>query len=55
MKEIWKPIEGFEHYHISNYGRVINSITGKLLKQQNNGKGYMHVTDVEVPEKYYGY
>lgn len=43
MKEIWKPIEGFEHYHISNYGRVINSITGKLLKQQNNGKGYMHV------------
>lgn len=43
MKEIWKPIEGFEHYHVSNHGNVINSNTGKLLKPQNNGKGYMHV------------
>lgn len=43
MEEIWKPIEGYENYHVSNMGNVMNIVTGKILKQHDNGKGYFHV------------
>lgn len=43
MEEIWKPIEGYENYHVSNMGCVMNIATGKILKQHDNGKGYLHV------------
>lgn len=33
--EIWKPIEGFDNYIVSNYGNVKNTIT-------NNVVGYLH-------------
>lgn len=32
--EIWKPIEGFPNYRVSNYGRVKSIKTNKLLKGQ---------------------
>ena len=43
MEEIWKSIEGYENYSVSNLGNVINITTGKILKQHDNGKGYLHV------------
>lgn len=43
MEEIWKPIEEYENYYVSNMGNVMNINTGKVLKWQNNGKGYFHV------------
>lgn len=43
MEEIWKPIEEYENYYVSNMGNVMNINTGKVLKGQNNGKGYFHV------------
>lgn len=41
--EIWKSldIKGFEKYQISSFGRVKNSNTNKILKQQKNVYGYM--------------
>lgn len=30
--EEWKPIKNFEKYHISNFGNVKNSISGKILR-----------------------
>ena len=32
--EIWKPIDGFPNYRVSNYGRVKSIKTNKLLKGQ---------------------
>lgn len=43
MEEIWKVIDGYENYQVSNMGRVINITTGRILKNQNNGNGYLHV------------
>ena len=43
MEEIWKTIDGYENYQVSNMGKVKNIITGKVLKQHNNGNGYLHV------------
>ena len=46
MKEIWKPIEDYEDYLISNYGRIISFKNkfniGVILKPDNN-KGYYYV------------
>lgn len=42
MKEIWKNIDGYENYQVSNNGGVRNTDTGKTLKPQSNGK-YLHV------------
>jgi len=42
--EEWKPIEGFERYLVSNYGRV-KSLIGKekILKQFTTETGYLIV------------
>ena len=39
MTEIWKKInlENFEHYEISNLGRVRNSLNGKILQLDRCG------------------
>lgn len=29
--EIWKPIEGFPNYEVSNFGRIINNKSGRIL------------------------
>jgi hypothetical protein len=43
--EVWKALdfEGLEKYQVSNWGRVKNSNTGIILKQQKNMYGYMVV------------
>ena len=43
IEEIWKPIEGYSNYNVSNLGRIKNINTGKILKGNNNGNGYFHV------------
>jgi hypothetical protein len=43
--EIWKTIEGFENYEISNLGNVKNNLYGKIrLLKQEKAKGYLRVT-----------
>jgi hypothetical protein len=41
--EVYKKIDGYENYHISNFGNIINSITGRILKPNNNGNGYLQI------------
>jgi hypothetical protein len=41
--EEWKVIEGYENYEISNFGRVRNINTNKILKANVNDTGYAHV------------
>ena len=42
--EIWRPIEGYGAYHVSNFGRV-KSLKGnvKILKPQFNTNNYLYV------------
>ena len=42
IKEQWKNIniEHFEHFEVSNTGKIRNSKTGKEISQWDNGKGY---------------
>lgn len=41
MEEIWKDIEGYEErYQVSNFGRVKNIRSDKILKNQKSGAGY---------------
>lgn len=43
--EEWKDIIGFEgFYQVSNFGKVRNCVTGKILKPGLQGKGYYSVT-----------
>jgi hypothetical protein len=41
MHEIWKPIEGFEGYEVSNLGQVRSK--HRILKPILAGKGYFRV------------
>lgn len=43
MEEIWKQIEEFPNYHISNFGNIKNIITNKLLKKSLKG-GYYNIS-----------
>lgn len=40
--EIWKPIEGFPKYRVSNYGRLKNT-KGQILHPYTNHKGYLKI------------
>lgn len=40
---MWETINGYENYMISDFGEIKNITTGKILKQNSNGKGYLHV------------
>lgn len=44
VDEYFKAIQGFDSYLISNYGRVLNLKTGKILKPRTIGNGYKAVT-----------
>ena len=51
MKEIWKPIKGYENnYEISNFGNVRNKKTKQILTGDVNNAGYRRVT-LYVPDK----
>jgi hypothetical protein len=41
--EIFKQITGYEKYQVSNFGRVLNNNTGRILKPCINGNGYLNV------------
>ena len=43
--ELWKPIKGFERYHVSSFGQVKNSKTERIMKPYKQG-GYLSVTIV---------
>lgn len=44
MKETWRQIKGYEDiYTVSDYGRVANLITERILKPVENHKGYLIV------------
>ena len=45
MEEVFRTIEGFEKYQISNQGRVISNVgkQSKFLKPQTDAIGYHHV------------
>ena len=42
MEEIWKNISipGYEHFMVSNLGRVKNSKTDHIMTIGDNGRGY---------------
>jgi hypothetical protein len=40
-KEIWKSYHDFENYEFSNYGRFKNTLTGKLMKNSIDDRGYI--------------
>lgn len=42
-KEIWKDIEGYERYTVSNLGNVKNNKTGKILSTRVASNGYLRV------------
>lgn len=42
-KRIWKPIDGFEGYKISNDGFVYSEKTSRVLNKINNSSGYYHI------------
>lgn len=43
MEEIWKDIDGYEKYQISNYGIIKNKKKGTFVKPSPNTKGYLAV------------
>lgn len=43
MEEKWNIIEEFPSYKVSNYGDILNTSTGKLMKQSVNTSGVLKV------------
>lgn len=46
VNEIWKPIEGFGHWQVSNFGRIRSGKTGRVLKQGTTRLGYKHIVRI---------
>lgn len=45
MKEMWKPVPGYEgRYLVSNLGAVVSATTGKPMSLSVNPRGYFKVT-----------
>lgn len=40
MEEIWKTMKEHNNYEVSNYGKIRNKKTGRILKTTKNNKGY---------------
>jgi len=43
MTEIFKPIEGYDGYSVSNTGKVLNNKTEKFLEGTIDSRGYLQV------------
>jgi hypothetical protein len=43
MEEIWKEVDGFDNYEVSNQGNVRNIKTGRILKPGLDNYGYQLV------------
>jgi hypothetical protein len=50
-EEIWKTIEDYPNYDVSNFGNIRNNKTSKLLKLQKNYSGYLKITLVSSNKK----
>jgi hypothetical protein len=44
INEVWRSIDGFRNYQVSNVGRVRNATTGMMLKQTVSNNGYKKVS-----------
>jgi len=42
-EEIWKPVEEFDNYAVSNLGNVKNTISGRILKKYQTKQGYIDI------------
>ena len=52
MEERWNPSKEFDNYEVSDEGRVRNKRTGRVLKTNQNNKGYETVSLSEGGKKY---
>jgi len=47
MNEIWKPIDKYDGYEVSNLGRVksykVDKVNGKIMKPYRTTKGYLQI------------
>lgn len=50
MEEIFKTIDIFPKYEISNFGRLRNKITKNIRKPRDNGNGYLY-TQINIDGK----
>lgn len=50
--EIWKPVRDFPSYDCSNYGRIRNIRTQRILKTHINERGYESTTLMRNNEPY---
>jgi len=41
--EVWELVDINDNYKVSNYGRVYSYFTEKLIKDADNGSGYMYI------------
>jgi hypothetical protein len=44
MREVWRVIDEFPQYYVSNLGRVKNADTGKILRPRRHRDGYVYQT-----------
>ena len=44
MSEVYKTIEEYNNYEVSDHGNVINKKTGRILKPHKDIDGYYTVT-----------
>lgn len=51
VMEVWRTVEDFPNYEISNMGRIRNINTGYVLSPGDNGHGYLQVTLCQNGEK----
>ena len=55
MEEVWKDIKGYEgKYQVSNYGRIRNINSNKILKPNKHKTGYLNI-DLHGKNKYMPY
>lgn len=43
MEEIWKPIDGYESYLVSSFGRIYSKKSNRLLKPSKANNGYIGI------------
>lgn len=45
MSDVWKPVQGFPGYFVSDLGRIMKTLRGKveILRGADNGYGYRRV------------
>ena len=44
FEEEWRPVNGFLLYNVSNYGRIMNLKTGRIMRQYKSQNGYAILT-----------